>query len=133
MSSTTIPAPLDLQPPDGTQAIYITALSLLQDDVEAVTEWSSGSARFGVTLVGPTKSHVMFDKVFGEPLIDIDGNPPSKITLFFNFSGHGYHYEVSGPTKCGPEGSSTRYEVTAFKSGMDDPTVVTVLFKGKLH
>jgi hypothetical protein len=134
MSSTSIPAPLNLDTPKGTQSIYATALSTRKEKVEAVITWASKQTEFSETFVGPTKSFVMFGKVFGLPLVEID--PKSeKITLYFNFSG-GYHYEVSGPTKAGPEGSSTVYEVTAYDNKDTKkayPTVVTILFEGTLH
>jgi hypothetical protein len=137
MSSTSIPAPLNLGTPKGTQGIYVTALSTRKEKVEAAITWVSKQTEFGETLVGPTKSYVMFGKVFGLPLVKIDpeSDLPAKITLHFNFSG-GYHYEVSGPTKAGPEGSSTVYEVTAYDNKDTKkayPTVVTILFEGTLH
>jgi hypothetical protein len=60
--------PLTIQVPSGTNAIYLTALSLFNKTSSVSISWTDGSATFGADFVGPSPTYVLGDKVFDLPI-----------------------------------------------------------------
>jgi len=98
--------PLTIQVPSGTNAIYLTALSLFNKTSSVSISWTDGSATFGADFVGPSPTYVLGDKVFDLPIVVVDPIP-TEISVSFDFNDDMTHqHSVSGPVtkKVGPEG-----------------------------
>jgi hypothetical protein len=130
--------PITIPVPSGTNAMYLTALSLFDKTSSVSVSWTDGSATFGADFVGPSHTYVLGDKVFGLPIVDVDA-VPTEISVSFNFDDNLTHqHSVSDPVtkRVGPEGDSTEVQISGFASSDHHhrtPTTVTILFKGSLH
>jgi hypothetical protein len=132
-------APIKVSVPSGTQAIYLTAISVWKETSTINVSWGGvpeGSEIFEATFVGPTASYVLGDK-FGLPVIDVTG--ATELTVSFNFNDNLTHqHSTSGPhtTTVGPEGDATKVQISgysAYDKEKKEPTTLTILFQGTLH
>lgn len=131
-------APTTIPVPEGTTAIYITAISLCTTPSEVSVGWADSSAQFGTTFVGPSSTHVLADKVFGSP-VTVVAPIPKKITVSFNFQDTmTTQHSVTAPvtTKAGPAGTQTIVTMSGYAAGDRDsklaPTTVTLVMKRPL-
>ncbi|KAF8849784.1 hypothetical protein BDZ45DRAFT_680266 [Acephala macrosclerotiorum] len=131
--------PVKLEVPARTKAIYMTALSLFNDHSEVSVSWTMGTATFGADFVGPSPSHVLGDKVFGQSIITVDGDLPQELLVSMNFNDTLTHqHSISGPftKKVGPEGIATQVQISGFAASdhkHEKPTTITIVFQGTLH
>ncbi|KAL2064330.1 hypothetical protein VTL71DRAFT_4824 [Oculimacula yallundae] len=128
--------PVNIQVPEGTTSMYLTALSLYEDRSQIAINWTDGSATFGATFVGPNSTFVLADKVFGQPIISLNESVPKEISVCFKF--HDTTCTVSEPatTNVGPQGNGTQIQLTAYTSAdkkQEKPTTVTILFQRNFH
>lgn len=129
--------PITIPVPAGTNAIYLTALSLFDKTSSVSVSWTDGDATFGADFVGPDAQYVLGDKVFGLPIIAFT-SIPSEVSVSFDFNDDLTHqHSVSGPvtTRVGPEGDATKVQISGYASSDHhhrSPTTVTILFQGSL-
>jgi hypothetical protein len=129
--------PITIPVPSGTNAIYLTALSLFDKTSTVSVSWTDGDATFGADFVGPNPQYVLGDKVFGLPIVAISSVPP-ELSISFDFNDDMTHqHSVSDPvtTKVGPDGDATKVQISGYASSDHKhrtPTTITILFQGSL-
>ena len=131
-------APINFPVPEGTNAIYLTALSLSRQTSTASVSWTDDSATFGADFEGPSDTYVLGDRVFGSPIIAVT-SVPSEISVSFDFEDTiTQQHSVSEPItkRVGPSGNATSVQVSAYAASDHDhhqPTTITIVFQGSLH
>jgi len=130
--------------PAGTKSFYITAISLYPTTSTISISWTSGSATFGATFIGPDPHYILGDNVFGAPVIvqdgfDTDANPaPAQLSISFDFQGTMVaQHSVSEPVtaNCGPAGSVEKVMVSGYAASDEEksaPMTVTVMFQKEM-
>jgi hypothetical protein len=124
--------------PSGTNAIYLTALSLSDQPSTVSVSWTDGSATYGADFEGPSETYVLGDRVFGQPIIAV-APVPSEVSVSFNFEDTiTSQHSVSEPItkKVGPAGNATSNQISGYAA--DDhhhhkPTTITMVFQGSLR
>ncbi|PMD19488.1 hypothetical protein NA56DRAFT_647198 [Hyaloscypha hepaticicola] len=129
--------PIKIPVPSGTNAIYLTALSLYDKPSTVSVSWTDGSATFGADFVGPSETYVLGDKIFGQPIIAAVP-VPSEVSVSFNFEDTmTSQHSVSEPItkKVGPEGIATSVQISGYAAAdhhHHKPTTITMVFQGSL-
>ncbi|KAE9367483.1 hypothetical protein N431DRAFT_428847 [Stipitochalara longipes BDJ] len=130
--------PITIPVPEGTNAIYLTALSLSNQTSTTSVSWTDGSATFGADFVGPSETYVLGDRVFDSPIISVT-SVPSEVSVSFDFEDTAtQQHSVSEPItkKVGPSGSATSVQISAYAASdhhHHKPTTITIVFQGSLH
>jgi hypothetical protein len=130
--------PMEIPVPSGTNAIYLTALSLSDQPSTVSVSWTDGSATYGADFEGPSETYVLGDRVFGQPIIAV-APVPSEVSVSFNFENTiTSQHSVSEPItkKVGPAGNATSNQISGYAA--DDhhhhkPTTITMVFQGSLR
>jgi hypothetical protein len=131
--------PLNIPVPSGTNAIYLTALSLFNQTSTVSVSWTDGSATSSADFVGPSETYVLGDKVFNSPIIAVNSPLPSEVSVSFNFEDTMTHqHSVSEPItkRVGPEGIATSVQISGYAASdhhHHKPTTITIVFQGSLH
>lgn len=132
--------PIKLTVPTKTKAIYMTVLSLYDDDVTVGVSYNLGDdAIFGYDFNGPLSGRVLPEKSLKLPIATITGSTiPSELSVSMNFNDTiGKQHSESDPIKkkVGPSGNSTQVQISGYAYGdkkKEKPTTITILFQPTL-
>jgi len=130
--------PIKIPVPSGTNAIYLTALSLFDQPSTVSVSWTDGSATYGADFEGPSDTYVLGDRVFGQPIIAV-APVPSEVSVSFNFEDTmASQHSVSEPItkKVGPAGNATSIQISGYAAAdhhHHKPTTITMVFQGSLR